>query len=107
MSDVERMRIDASGNVLLGATLERPYGGEYKTKAMTKTKVNTHKYTTEAKDLPIEVCRSMWIIKYGDVPIDAKELVEQDDLIWEIGNRLWWAGMLEHDTQMDTYTCRS
>lgn len=88
-------------------TIEKPYGGEYKTKAMTKTKVNTHKYTTEAKDLPIEVCRSMWIIKYGDGPLDAKELVEQDDLIWEIGNRLWWAGMLEHDTQMDTYTCKS
>jgi len=107
MSGVERMRIDASGNVHFSETLSRPYGGEYKTKAMAKIKIDAHKYTTEAKDLPIEVCQSMWIIKYGDGPIAAQELVEQDDLIWEIGNRLFWAGKLEHNIPFDTYTCKS
>jgi hypothetical protein len=90
----------------------RPFGGEFKHKRkwtsplMPNKRTDAHEYTTEAKDLPIEVCRSMWIIKYGDGPIDAKELVEQDDLIWEIGNRLFWAGLLEHDQQLDRYTCR-
>ena len=70
-------------------------------------KVDAHKYETEAKDLPIETCVNMWIIKYGDEPVDASELVEQDDLIWEIGNRLYWAGLLEHDQEMDTYACKS
>jgi hypothetical protein len=91
----------------------RPFGREFKNKRtwtsplMPNKRTDAHEYTTEAKDLPIEVCRSMWIIKYGDGPIDAKELVEQDDLIWEIGNRLFWAGLLEHDQQSDRYTCRS
>jgi hypothetical protein len=108
MSGVERMRIDASGNVLFSETLGRPYGAEKKQIVGGKLRrVDNHEYTTEAKDLPIEVCRSMWIIKYGDGPIDAKELVEQDDLIWEIGNRLFWAGILEHHRQLDTYTCKS
>lgn len=91
----------------------KKYGAEhyYKNKwgspLMPKVKVDAHEYTTEAKDLPIEVCRSMWIIKYGDGAVDASVLVEQDDLIWEIGNRLFWAGLLEHDQQSDRYTCRS
>lgn len=86
----------------------RAYGAEFNERGLPlmKKKVNTHVYTTEAKDLPIETCQSMWIIKYGDGPINAVELVQQDDLTWEIGNRLYWAGLLEHDQQMDTYTCR-
>ena len=67
------------------------------------TKVDDHKYTTEAKDLPIEACVNMWIIKYGDEPVDAMETVEQDTLIWEIGNRLWWANRLKHNKEQDTY----
>jgi hypothetical protein len=108
MSGVERMRIDASGNVHFSETLSRPYGGEARQFVGNKLrKEDAHKYTTEAKDLPIEVCQSMWIIKYGDGPIAAQELVEQDDLIWEIGNRLFWAGKLEHNIPFDTYTCKS
>lgn len=88
-------------------TIRRPYGGEHKTKAMTKVKIDAHKYETEAGTLPIEVCQNMWLIKYGNEPIKAVDTVDQDDLMWEIGNRLFWAGLLEHDTQMDTYSCKS
>ena len=71
--------------------------------AKTVKKEDTHKYTTEAKTLPIEMCVSMWIIKYGDGPLPAKELVAQDELTWEIGNRLWWSDRLHYDKINDTY----
>lgn len=90
-------------------THRRPYGAEFKERGLPlmKRKVDAHEYKTEAKDLPIEACVSMWIIRYGDGAVDASVLVEQDDLIWEIGNRLFWAGLLEHDQQSDRYTCKS
>jgi len=99
-----------------GFTLNRPYGQKYGTSEWTlkniwkrpmKEKIDAHEYVTEAKDLPIEACQNMWIIRYGDGAVDASVLVEQDDLIWEIGNRLFWAGLLEHDQQSDRYTCKS
>lgn len=94
-------------------TFGRPYGQIFKHKRkwasplMPHKKVDAHKYKTEARTLPIEACQSMWLIRYGDGAVDASVLVEQDDLIWEIGNRLFWAGLLEHDTQTDRYTCKS
>lgn len=90
-------------------THRRPFGAEFDERGLPlmKKKLDSHEYKTEAKDLPIEACQSMWIIKYGDGAVDASVLVEQDDLIWEIGNRLFWAGLLEHDQQSDRYTCRS
>ena len=72
-----------------------------------KRKIDTHDYATEAKTLDIETCRAMWLVHYGDGWIDATELAEQDPLTWEIGNRLFWAGLLEHDTQADRYKCKS
>ena len=66
-------------------------------------KVDDHKYVTEAKDLPIEACVSMWVIKYGDGPVPAMETTEQEPLMWEIGNRLWWANRLKHNKPEDTY----
>jgi len=90
----------------------RPYGQECKHKAkwgsplVPNKKIDAHKYTTEAKDLPIEACVSFWIIKFGDAPVPAIDTVEQDDLTWEIGNRLFWAGKLEHNIPNDTYTCK-
>ena len=72
-----------------------------------KRKIDTHDYATVAKTLDIETCRAMWIVRYGDGWIDATELVEQDPLTWEIGNRLFWAGLVEHDTQSDRYKCKS
>lgn len=83
----------------------RPYGAEFDTRGlplMTK-KVDDHKYVTEAKDLPIEACVSMWVIKYGDGQVPAIETAEQDTLMWEIGNRLWWANRLLHKKPEDTY----
>ena len=74
---------------------------------MPHKKVDAHEYKTEAGTLPIEACQSMWLIRYGDGAVDASVLVEQDNLIWEIGNRLYWAGLLEHDQQTDRYTCKS
>lgn len=71
---------------------------------MPNKKVDAHNYTTEAKNIPIEACKNFWIIKYGDEPVKAIDLMEQDDLTWEIGNRLYWAGELEHDIANDTYT---
>ena len=91
----------------------KKYGSEYRTDRkwgstlMPKKKVDAHEYVTEAKDLPIETCRNLWIMKYGDGWINASELVEQDSLTWEIGNRLFWAGLVEHDKQMDQYKCKS
>lgn len=91
----------------------RRYGEKHKHKRkwasplMPHKKVDAHEYKTEAGTLPIEACQSMWLIRYGDGAVDASVLVEQDNLIWEIGNRLFWAGLLEHDTQTDRYTCRS
>ncbi len=74
---------------------------------MSRKKVDDHKYLTEAKGMSIEACKSFWIIKHGDGPIRAVDTVDQDNLTWEIGNRLFWAGELEHDISNDTYTCRS
>lgn len=83
---------------------KRPYGMECKERGvLTMKKVDDHKYVTEAKDLPIETCVSMWIIKYGDGEVAAMETAEQDALMWEIGNRLWWANRLQHNKPEDTY----
>lgn len=87
----------------------KKYGAEhyYKNKwgapLMPKVKVDDHKYVTEAKDIPIEACVSMWVIKYGDGTVEAKETLNQDTLMWEIGNRLWWANRLQHNKPEDTY----
>lgn len=87
----------------------KTYGTEYKQKAkwgsslMPNKKEDAHKYVTEAKDLPIEACVSMWVIKYGDGAVPAIETAEQDTLMWEIGNRLWWANRLLHKKPEDTY----
>ena len=70
------------------------YGGaefDCRGRPLMKRKIDTHDYATEAKTLDIETCRAMWIVRYGDGWIDATELVEQDPLTWEIGNRLFWA----------------
>jgi hypothetical protein len=45
----------------------------------------------------------MWIIKYGDGQVPAIETTEQGALLWEIGNRLWWANRLQHNKPEDTY----
>lgn len=88
---------------------KRPYGAEFDERGLPlmKRKVDDHKYETEAGNLPIETCQAMWIIKFGNEPVKAVDTVDQDDLTWEIGNRLYWAGLLEHDQQMDEYTCKS
>jgi hypothetical protein len=70
---------------------------------MPKVKVDAHEYVTEAKDLPIEACVNMWIIKYGNETIQATETLGQGDLLWEIGNRLWWANRMKYDQANDTY----
>lgn len=90
-------------------TPTKTYGAVYKYNSkwgaplMPKVKVDDHKYVTEAKDMPIEACVSMWIIKYGDGQVPAIETAEQDTLMWEIGNRLWWANRLQHNKPEDTY----
>jgi hypothetical protein len=89
--------------------VETRYGTEYKQKAkwgsplMPNKKVDAHKYETEAKDLPIEACVSMWVIKYGDGQVPAIETTEQGKLMWEIGNRLWWANRMNYNQSTDTY----
>ncbi len=91
----------------------RPYGLQFKherkwsSPLMPHKKVDAHEYKTEAKDMTIEACKSFWIIKYGYRPVAAVALIDQDDLTWEIGNRLHWAGEIEHDIPNDTYTCKS
>lgn len=91
----------------------RAYGAnaEHKSKwglpLMPKKKVDAHEYKTEAKDLPIDACRNMWVIKYGNEAVSMELVNEQDPLMWEIGNRLWWSGDLEYDKERDTFTCRS
>ena len=65
--------------------------------------VDKHEYVTEAKDLPIEACVNMWIIKYGNETIQAIETLGQGELLWEIGNRLWWANRMKYDQANDTY----
>jgi hypothetical protein len=90
-------------------TPSKTYGAVYKYKnkwgspLMPKVKVDDHKYETEAKDMPIEACVSMWIIKYGDGQVPAIETTEQGKLMWEIGNRLWWANRMNYDQANDTY----
>ena len=89
------------------------YGAEYayETKwgspIMPKKKVDAHGYVTDAKDMPIEACQNLWLVTYGDGWLDSSVCVEQEPLIWEVGNRLYWAGLLEHDAQMDQYKCKS
>lgn len=85
--------------------VKRPYGAEFDERGLPlmKRKVDDHKYVTEAKDMPIEACVSMWVIKYGDGAVPAIETAEQDTLMWEIGNRLWWANRLLHKKPEDTY----
>ena len=90
-------------------TPTKTYGTVYRYKTkwgaplMEKVKIDDHKYETEAKDLPIEACVNMWIIKYGDGIVPAVETAEQDKLMWEIGNRLWWANGLKYEKVQDTY----
>ena len=85
----------------------RKYGWKYINKrglfGMGNKKVDAHEYETEAKDMPIEACVSMWVIKYGDGQVPAIETTEQGKLMWEIGNRLWWANRLQHNKPEDTY----
>lgn len=69
-------------------------------------KVDKYNYQTEAKNLPIKVCRNMWVVKYGNEPVSVEKISDQDELTWEIGNRLFWAGALDYDVQMDTYACK-
>jgi hypothetical protein len=70
-------------------------------------KVDAHEYTTEAKDMPIEACQNLWIITYGDDWLDSTLCAEQEQFMWEVGNRLYWADLLEHDLSMDKYRCKS
>lgn len=111
MIGIERMRIDAGGNVGFNDTRRRPYGMERRNKRggllMTMKKVDAHEYKTEAKDLPIEACVSVWVIKYGNEAVSMQLVNEQDPLMWEIGNRLWWADRLEYNQNEDTFTCKS
>ena len=96
---------DARGMFGSGGFSLRRYGAEFNERGlplMTK-KVDDHKYVTEAKHLPIEACVSMWVIKYGDGPVRALETLDQEPLMWEIGNRLWWANRLQHNKPEDTY----
>jgi hypothetical protein len=86
------------------AEFNKRYGEEKKQIVGDKLKrVDNHEYKTEAKDLPIETCVSFWTIKYGDGTVPAVETREQDELMWEIGNRLWWANRLKYNEQMDEY----
>jgi hypothetical protein len=71
-----------------------------------KMKEDGHEYTTVAKDLPIDVCKNMWLVKYGNEPIESSMLLHQDALTWEIGNKLFWADVLFHDIEKDTYSCK-
>ena len=83
---------------------KRPYGTEKKQILRDKLKkTDAYEYVTEAKEMPIEACVSMWVIKYGDGEVAATETNEQDALMWEIGNRLWWANRLKHNKEQDTY----
>ena len=89
------------------------YGADYTYKTswgspiMPKKKIDKHEYTTEAKDMPIEACQNLWIVTYGDDWLDSTLCDEQEQLMWEIGNRLYWADLLEHDISMDRYRCKS
>lgn len=68
--------------------------------------VDNHNYKTVAKDLPIEICRNIWIVKFGNEPVPMVETMEQEPFMWEVGNRLYWAHLLEYDETKQTYTCR-
>ena len=91
---------------------ERRYGAEFEKRPimglLTKIKkTDAHDYVTEAKDMPIEACQNLWLVTYGDEWLDSSIVAEQEPLIWEVGNRLYWAGLLEHDISMDKYRCKS
>lgn len=83
------------------------YKNKWGSPLMPKKKVDDHKYKTEAKELPIEACRNMWIIKYGNEAVSMEIVNNQDEFSWEVGNRLWWANELEYDKERDTFKCRS
>ncbi len=86
------------------AEFNKRYGKAFNERGLPMSnKIDTHEYETEAKDLPIEACVSMWVIKYGDGIVRAVETAEQDKLMWEIGNRLWWANRLKYNDKEDTY----
>ena len=75
-----------TSNVNKSWIVNRPYGYEFNHKRkwasplMPNKKVDAHKYKTEAKDLPIEACQNMWLIKYGNEPIKAVDTVDQEIL---------------------------
>jgi len=98
---MEQTKNAIAAKIMKGAfgTKLRRYEGE-------QMKVDAHKYVTEAKNLPIDVCENLWITKYGNEPLRALALNEQDELMWEIGNKLFWVGKIVHDTKADTYTCK-
>lgn len=89
------------------------YGDEYEYMPisgffMKKKKVDAHEYVTDAKNMSIEECQNLFIVCYGDAPIEAITFIpEQTELMWEVSNKLYWAGLLVHDPKMDTYTCKS
>jgi len=68
-----------------------------------KMKADGHEYTTEAEHLPIDVCENMWLVAYGNEPVAASSLINQEEVLWEIGNRLFWADKLVHSKDEDTY----
>jgi hypothetical protein len=89
-----------------GHIIDSLYGAEHTLKRsfiMGAKKEDAHEYITEANNLPIEVCVSMWVIKYGDGIVPATKTASQDKLMWEIGNRLWWANRLKYKDVEDTY----
>ncbi len=72
---------------------------------MSKQRADTHKYTTEAETLPIDVLEGIWLVKYGNEPVRTDALAIQDPFTWECGNRLYWAGLLqENPPDFDTFT---
>lgn len=84
------------------------YHKRYKKEDVTgeTMKVDSHVYLTVAKDLDIDVCENMWLAAYGSEPIHATTLGDQDDLMWEIGNKMFWADRLVHNVDADTYSCK-
>jgi hypothetical protein len=97
--------IQATKSAVLNKIFDEEYA-KYK-KRYSSVKADAHKYETPAGTIDIETAKNMWVVKYGNEPVPATELVNQDPLMWEIGNRLYWAGELEHDFPQDTYTCKS
>ena len=84
------------------------YHKRYKKENVTgeTMKVDAHVYLTVAKDLEIDVCENMWLAAYGNAPLSTITLAEQDDLMWEIGNKLFWADRLVYNIDEGTYSCK-